>query len=101
MMEIVQIVAEMVEGKEMLLKLEFQKEPAWAMVFNSDLEVDVDEINGGMALSSSMRTVQLQPECIYANTSSGIARGGHELVCLDTTRGRWDGHEFLKIMMKY
>ena len=89
------------QDRTMLTKAEFQRELARHMVYNTDIQEDVDDINGGMATRSSTRAVQLPVGCAFAHKSCKIARGGHELVRIDAYRGRWNGHEFPKINSQY
>ena len=65
--------------------------------FNKHLEEDVDEVNGDIALRSSTRAINIPIGYTFVNKSSNISRGSHEMVCIGTFGGRWNGRGFLKI----
>ena len=62
--------------------MEFQRALVRELVFNSDLQVNVEDENRGMILRSNKRSRKLSEECSWATKKSKIARGGHELVRL-------------------
>ena len=87
--------------EEVLSKAEFQRKLAREMVFNDDVERELEEENGGMTGKCHTRRTQMPPGATFATKSSEVARGGHELVRLDKCWGRWNGREFPVIKTKY